>query len=470
MKKLPTYYKSPHKIAGKAQDSAVLLALSGGADSTSLLYNLVADAAQNGFRVCAAHLNHNIRLGDYANEAARDEQFCRALCERLGVEFFSRSVDVPALAAQSGESLEGEARRARYAFFEEIMEKENISILVTAHNADDNLETQIFNLCRGSALSGLAGIPVLRPLGEKFTIVRPILSAAKVEILDFCRENEIEYVTDSTNFEDIAVRNKIRSNVTPAICEIFPSAHRASARLAISALEAHDYIAGAAQGFLLENAEFSDRAVSIPRNGFNSLHIAPRREAVRLAAERLGVRLEYIHIDDVIALAKTAAAGKRLDLPSSLVAYVDNESVIFSIGFDLKPDCDGYNVGFNGKLAVTPDTAFAVATAHGAKDIDTQKYALYSSAILHGKELTDSILSGRASIRSRISGDTICDGGNTKKLKKLMCDKRLPLADRAAIPLLCLGAEVIYAPMCAICDRAKHRDGNEIEIFVYKKL
>ena len=123
MKKIPTYYESPHKIAGVGASEPVLLGLSGGADSTSLLYNLVEDGKKNGFTVYAAHVNHNIRLDGYKNEAARDEEFCHKLCDKLGVKLFVKSVDVPALARERGESLEGVARDVRYAFFFEIMIK-----------------------------------------------------------------------------------------------------------------------------------------------------------------------------------------------------------------------------------------------------------------------------------------------------------------------------------------------------------
>ena len=147
--KFPDFFKDPHILAQKEQNSPVLLGLSGGADSSALLFLLSKLQKEKHFPLYAAHVNHNIRTADYNNEAMRDENFCHEICRQLDVELFVADIDVPRLSKESGQSLETVAREARYRFFSEIMEKKGIGILVTAHNADDNLETQIFNLCRG---------------------------------------------------------------------------------------------------------------------------------------------------------------------------------------------------------------------------------------------------------------------------------------------------------------------------------
>ncbi len=471
MIKIPTYYKSPHKIAGVNSKAPVLLGLSGGADSVSLLYNLLASAEDEGFEVFAAHVNHNIRLDGYNNEAARDEQFCRELCDSLGVKLFVASIDVPALAKSTGESIEGAARRARYDFFSEVMEMEGISLLVTAHNATDNFETQIFNLCRGSGISGLSGIPESRELGDGKLIVRPILSGTKAEILEFCSENSVFYVTDSTNFETDATRNKIRNLIVPELEKIFPAAQCAAARLSASASDIADYMRCQAISYLDSEAVAHDSELSFPACSFNNLHIALRREIVSCASKKLQISIEYTHIQSIITLIERAIPHSSIDLPDGYLCKIEDGYAVISN--EDKP-CDNspeYEIPFDSSVIEIDSRGFCVAMGEDSiAKIDDKIYSLYTSATIKSDKIKNSLLSGRGIIRSRREGDRIIDGGNTKKIKKLMCDKKIPLKTRASIPLICLDGEIIYAPMCAICDDAKRCGEGEIQIFIYKKL
>ena len=148
-------FRLPSEIAGLPYDTPVLVAYSGGADSGALLHMLCEYSIQNKgkIKIAAAHLNHMIR----GKEADRDEAFCRATAQKYGIEFFCEKTDVPAYARERSLSIETAARELRYAFFKRIMRKNNIPILATAHNADDNLETIIMNLARGTGLAGLCG-------------------------------------------------------------------------------------------------------------------------------------------------------------------------------------------------------------------------------------------------------------------------------------------------------------------------
>lgn len=194
--------------------SSVLVGFSGGADSTALLDALCVWAKQSGAKILAAHVNHGIR-GD---EAIRDREFCRAFCRDRNIPFFCLDSDVPG-EKRPGESLETAARRVRYAYFEDLMQKGRIPVLALAHHADDNLETVLFRLCRGTGLRGLCGIPPVRPFGCG-TLIRPLIGVTKAEILRYCNERGLSFVTDSTNGETDAARNRIRNNVLPALAEV----------------------------------------------------------------------------------------------------------------------------------------------------------------------------------------------------------------------------------------------------------
>ena len=176
---LPKKFTPPHELSGLSADTPILLGFSGGADSTALLHMLCCYSARTGAKIYAAHVHHGIR----GEEANRDEEFCRSVAKSLGVPFFVHHSDIPALVKECGESVETVARRVRYRFFDELMREHNIPLLVTAHNANDNLETMLFNLIRGSGLGGMCGIPVSR-LCDGGALVRPILSMTRQEILD----------------------------------------------------------------------------------------------------------------------------------------------------------------------------------------------------------------------------------------------------------------------------------------------
>ena len=191
----------------------VLVALSGGADSAALLLSL----RELGYPVRAFHLNHCLR----GAESDRDEAFCRRLCEKLGVELTVERVDIAAAAGDS--AVEETARRIRYARLEHAAHGAKIAV---AHNADDNLETMLFHLVRGTGAKGLMGIPPVRG-----RIIRPLIEVERREIEAFLRERGQDFVTDSTNADTAYTRNRLRQEVVPVLRELNPQAAQAAARL-----------------------------------------------------------------------------------------------------------------------------------------------------------------------------------------------------------------------------------------------
>lgn len=191
--------------------STVLCGLSGGADSVCLTVCLNMLSEMLGISVEAIHINHCIR----GQESDRDEVFCRELCERLSIPFTAVSCNVPDFAEKNSLSLEEAARKLRYECFQE---RSHGKIVATAHNADDNLETAILNLARGTGISGISGIPPVRD-----NIVRPLLTVTRAEIEDFLSKNGFSFVTDSTNLSDDYTRNKIRHRIVPLLHDINPA-------------------------------------------------------------------------------------------------------------------------------------------------------------------------------------------------------------------------------------------------------
>ncbi len=306
-------FRHPCLLAGMPADTPVLVGLSGGADSTALFTAL----CECGVRVVAAHVNHGIR-GD---EAKRDAEFCRSLCQARGVEFCLLEADVPAEAKKSGESIEEAARRIRYAFFERIMLEKDIPLLATAHNADDNAETVILNLTRGSGTRGACGIPACRTVNGG-TLVRPLLNVSRAEIEEYCRENGLSYVTDSTNLCDDYTRNRIRHRVIPELKKLNPDFVTAVSRFCASAAEDCEYLDSAARRFL-ECGEINAEELSL----------LPRPVAARALLFRLregGARPEARHINALLDAAKNGEVG-GISLPGGVTASFKRKILVLNV-------------------------------------------------------------------------------------------------------------------------------------------
>lgn len=198
-------YISQHGLLDKSQ--SYLVAFSGGADSTALLLAL----KQLGYRVEAAHCNFKLR----GEESNRDESFCKEFCQKQEIPFHVVHFDTREYAALHKQSIELAARNLRYNYFFSLIKDLQFAAVCVAHHRDDNVETVLLNMARGTGLNGLCGIHSVNG-----RVVRPLLAVSRKDILDFLSDNNQPYVTDSTNFEEDANRNKIRLSVVPKLEEV----------------------------------------------------------------------------------------------------------------------------------------------------------------------------------------------------------------------------------------------------------
>ncbi len=245
----------------------VLVALSGGADSVALLRALLA----LGYPVCAFHLNHCLR----GAESGRDEAFCRALCEKLHVPLTVERIDVGAKARAAGEGVEAMARRIRY---ERLAAAAQGIKIATAHTADDNLETMLFHLTRGTGPKGLAGIPPVRG-----NIIRPLIGVERAQVEAYLAELYQDYVTDSTNADEVYTRNRIRHEVVPVLRRINPAVCGAAARLGGLLRQDEAYLGEQAEACLTRAARPDGAWEAVP---LRDAHPAVRSRALRPLAER----------------------------------------------------------------------------------------------------------------------------------------------------------------------------------------
>ena len=404
----------------------VTVALSGGADSMALLCALSALKDDLKIkRLTAAHFNHQIR-GD---EALRDQNFAAEQCKRLGIELVIGAADVPQYAKEQGISLELAARKLRYEFFETL----DTDVIATAHTASDNIETVIFNLTRGAALSGLCGIP---PKRDKY--IRPLILCTRDDVEYYCSQNGIEFVTDSTNLCDDYTRNKIRHNVVPVLKSVNASAENAVSRMSASLREDEDFINSAVQKEYV--ALFSDGVLCL--NGFDSLHPAIAKRIVAKYCDFSGIEADNFHIN---AIYDICLSGGKTSLPDNKSATVQNGVLKIHSNqkqipiFDVKIEKQANNLFENNKKV----------------------HNLLLKNILDCDKIV-----GQLVLRCRSAGDTVRlkNKNCTKTLKKLFCEYKIPLDERENLPVLCDDEGIVWIHKIGVAERCA-ADQNSTQIY-----
>lgn len=458
--------------------SAYLVALSGGADSRLLLELTVRallerdPRADVGSRVMAAHLHHGIR----GEEAHRDEEFCCQVCESLGIPLRVEHADIPALAAESGESIETVARRARYDFFQRVMSECHIPVLLTAHHADDNLETILDRLLRGSGTKGMGGIPPTRSLnadpdGSQRDIFRPLLEWTKREILEACEELGLAYVTDSTNEDTLYTRNRLRHTVIPALEDLAGKSipQRAASRLSRTAREDEECLAGMAEAqvdaYILPNK-------GCPLGCLQSQYPAITKRMIAILYNRATAAVDphdgsgtltATHLDAICGLIQKAIPESSVSLPRGMEARIRENSLCIRPAESPLPPADtvslppGRTPWGEDVTVLVEHSPILLAPAEGAH--------IWASAIFPAS-IPQPLLA-----RRREAGDIILSHGMHKKLKKLLCDQNIPPHLRDRIPLICLpDSTPLWYPAAAFRDGyPAPREGACLRITVFVK-
>ena len=434
----------------------VLVAFSGGADSTLLLHLLHEHAQKNGAPLYAVHVHHGIR----GKEADADLAFCQATCHALRIPLFAVKVNVPAIAKMRGQSLEEAAREARYRHFARLMQTHSIPLLATAHHADDNLETLLFRISRGTGTSGLCGIPAYAPLPgtekqQGLYLFRPLLQLTKKEILDACKQRNLHFVTDATNTCDDYARNRIRNRVIPELEKLFEHPQHAAARLCRAAAEdccALDSIA---------NALYEQYGTK------HALPISLLQKQPAAISKRLILRLyrdytsahrtkqhmpEAVHLDAVYARILSGQHG-YISLPDDVFAVIGRDTLCMKDHQRDRGKID-YTVALKEGLTEICDAGVTV-WSHFPEKVQTDTpwqtnvYNLYTEL-----QVRFDTIKGQAFLRPIRQGDVILCGGMHKRIRKLYGERHVPQHLRARLPLLCDDEGVIAVPGICVRDGA----------------
>lgn len=412
----------------------VVVGLSGGPDSMCLLHILMELRKTWGLKIFAAHLNHQFR----GKEADEDALYVKKKCEEWGIDVFVQVFNVPAFAKERGLSSEEAGREIRYKLFYEVAEKVRANKIAIAHNMNDNAETVLMNLFRGSGIEGLKGIEAKR--GQ---IIRPLINVRRNEIEAYCREKDLNPRIDKTNLQPIYGRNKIRLELIPYIEKNFNSNIMSTLqRLSDIVTIENDFLNEEAEKELLKIAIIGENSIEYNINKMHDIHPALLRRVIRIGIEKLTGSLkgiEYRNIESVVDLL-TKSTGATAILPQNIKAYISYNKLILSI--NTKPENYKYYLELENdkdNIAQYFDFTIRLTTVEASKitDIKKDKYKVYIDKDKVKQKLV---------LRNRFDGDVFSPIGlkGSKKLKEYFIDEKIPKEERDKILLIADGKEIVW--------------------------
>src|SRR5262245_26420277 len=298
-----------------AQDS-IIAAVSGGADSVALLDALARFQRSEGRpgSIIVAHLNHQLR----GEESHEDEAFVRDLANRLNLSVFTERIAVAERAKEEKQNLEAVARRLRYEFLLRVAEARGAKIVFTAHTLDDQAETILMRLIRGSGAEGLRGVHQIVALSDDVKLIRPMLGIKRAEVIAHCERYELVFRSDSSNFLADFMRNRVRLELLPMLETFNPRVKESLARASESLVLDEDYLRGAAAEHLAKSREESGLSVKV----LQETPAAIRHRAFRLWLRDERGDLRRINASHIAAIEKLidGPSGRRVELPGGVVA------------------------------------------------------------------------------------------------------------------------------------------------------
>ncbi|MEW6117004.1 MAG: tRNA lysidine(34) synthetase TilS [Nitrospirota bacterium] len=429
------------KYAMLSHGDIVLIGLSGGADSVCLLVVLDRIKAEYGITLSAAYIDHGLR----PDETPREIAFCSALCSALGVPFFTQAIDVPSYAREKGLSTQEAARELRYRALETIARKRGATKIAVGHNADDQAETILMRLFRGSGPAGLSGIPPVRR-----DIIRPLIEIERSAIDDFLahsspdtiRHLSMPYVIDSSNLKHYYLRNKIRHVLMPVVRSINRDIVKTLSRTA-------DIFRDEERYFDLQVTKALMRLITNKTDERIELFLAPleamdtvllRRVLRRAVDEIKGLRgIGFVHIEDIATLVKKGISGDRIYLPKDLRAIKGYSTLLLTV--ERPHRLSTHVLEHPGEVVLKEASLVLRCSLVDDKEIlDTYGDGKHTAAIDADKVHFPLV------IRPRIPGDHFYPFGfgKKKKLQDYFVDAKVPRDMRDAVPLLVADNEIVW--------------------------
>jgi tRNA(Ile)-lysidine synthase len=408
----------------------VVVGLSGGPDSVCLLVLLDQLKERFNLQLHAMYVDHGLRPDETPGEILS----CEKICRQLGIPFVVRSTDVRAHAEEHRLNRQEAARQLRYHCFHEIVSKITADTLALAHNADDQAETVLMRLLRGSGPAGLSGIPVKRG-----NIIRPLIETERSEIELFLEQNNITYIVDSSNMRTDYLRNRIRKTLMPELRRINPEIIRSIQKTTLILQEEERYFEIIVTKTLMK---------LVSRKSTNRLelflaplemmeHVILRRVLRRALDATESLRgISFIHIEDMMNLIKSGKAGDRIYLPRNI--RVIKEYALLVITSESPPVLTDYEIQPPGEAVLTGTGSVVKARLEeNSSDAGDGKSVVLLDA---GKMVFP------LKIRARKPGDFFYPHGfgKKKKLQDFFVDEKVPRDERASVPVVVSGSDIVW--------------------------
>lgn len=417
----------------------VLVGFSGGADSVTLLFSLSEIMGKE--NIHAFHVNHMLR----GEEADGDEEFCKNICNKNGISFSSEKIDVA--SAANGVGVEEKARDMRYAALINEARKRGYNKIALAHTASDNIETVIFNLARGTGLSGMRGI-VPKRSAEELEIIRPLILCTREEIENYVKYHSLPFCTDKTNFDTHYKRNFIRHKIVPLLKELNPAAEERASSMCELISRDDEFIKKYSEEFIRDHNIVNSVDVSL----FSSLPDAIKnRVAEAMHKNVCGGSLEAKHFSDISALANKAKSGTRISLPGKAYAIIEKNSLVFK-GESLYKE-ENTKKDFSKKLRIgteKSETGFSVYIVKRGEENKEELLSLSENAVFNAKTLLSENTMKNLTVRNRKDGEKYIFGGMTRTLKKLISSESPKV--KCNRPVFCDEKGIIWFPPFRIRD------------------
>jgi tRNA(Ile)-lysidine synthase len=419
--------KKHSMLSGK---ETVVIGLSGGPDSVCLLHvlNYLKDMFM--LNLHALYIDHGLRV----KETPAEIDFCRRLCENLTVPFIKKTINVNTYVKEQKLNKQEAARELRYITFEETANEINAHKIALGHTADDQAETLLMRLLRGSGLTGLSGIPPVRK-----NIIRPLIEIGREEIEQFLDKEKIEFIIDSSNLRETYLRNKIRRSILPILKELNPGIIETLSNTALIFRDEERYFDIIVKKILVEITKMkTDETIKLSLTPLEVMDKVLIRRVLRGAIdETKGLRgISFLHIEDIIELIKNGQSGDRLYLPKGL--RVIKEYELLTLTSEITQRLNSYTLMVPGEVFLKESKAVLRASLSNAVD----NYGDGKNSLVFDADKTENLLT----IRARENGDSFYPSGfgKRKKLQDFFVDEKITRDERDSIPIVVSGNDIVW--------------------------
>ncbi|WP_042354645.1 tRNA lysidine(34) synthetase TilS [Bacillus rubiinfantis] len=422
------------------ENKRIVVGVSGGPDSLALLHYLLCNRDKNNLFIVAAHIDHMFR----GQESYEDAMFVSNFCKQHQIPFEMSRVNVPELMQETGNSPETAGREARYEFYAAIMAKHNASYVALAHHGDDQIETILMRLTRGSTGMARAGIRFLRPF-QSGMIFRPFLCVTKADINQYCQRHQLDPRMDPSNQEGVYSRNRYRLQVLPFLKQENPQVHEQFQRFSEDLLTDESYLQELTvheMNRVMRNKVSSEITIDITR--FSQMPLPLQRRGIQLILNYLykekPTALSALHIDQVFHLINHGKPSGKLDFPEGLKVYRSYGDLTFSF-HGSKQDAKPFYVVMDepGDVQLPNGARIQITCTNQEISQPRSKVALFAADRIKWPII----------IRTRKTGDRMTVKGmqGTKKLKDIFINQKVPLQERNTWPVVTDGEDcIIWLP------------------------